>query len=194
MNTERRHPRYGKHIRREHTFSPQMRRDCSISVQRTRRGILRLIPSRRYTLARKGIPMFRKLHCRPVRREVIQDIPVRCAAAVIRAMRHRRSDTAIRHLRRRLPARAADIRDISAPAAETVIRVIKPLLRDIAFPQVLPIRLVQAQAIRHTPARSADITTRATKRSRSDTVTQRQRKIRPVRKMGTRPINVRAAA
>ena len=138
--------------------------------------------------------MFRKLHYRPVRREVIQSIPVKFAMTVIPRMRRRLSDTVIRHRRPPVPARAADIRHILVRDAETVIRVIKPLLRGIAFPQVLPIRLAQAQAIRHIPARSADITTRAAKRSRSDTVTQRQRKIRPVRKMGTRPINVRGAA
>ena len=143
---------------------------------------------------RKGILMFRKLHCRLVRREVIPSIHVQFAMTVIPPMRRRLSDTVIRHRRPPVPARAADIRHILARGAETVIREIKPHLRGIAFPQVLPIRLAQAQAIRHIPARSADITTRATKRSRSDTVTQRQRKIRPVRKMGTRPINVRGAA
>ena len=76
-NTERRRPRYGKHTRRGHTFSPQSRRDFSIFVRRTKRGILRPIRSRRYTLARKGILMFRKLHCRLVRREAIPSIPVR---------------------------------------------------------------------------------------------------------------------
>ena len=143
---------------------------------------------------RVRILMFRKLHYRLVRREAIPSIPVRCAAAVIRAMRRRRSDTAIRHLRRRLPARAADIRDIPAPAAETVIRATRRLLRGIAFPQALPIRPVRAQDILPLPVRGADMVTGVKKRSRSDTAILRPQRNRRVRKRDTRPINVRGAA
>lgn len=157
-------------------------------------GILRPIQLLFPIRVRMGILMFRKLYCRLVRWEAIPSIPVQFAMTVIPPMRRRLLDTVIRHRRPPVPVRAADIRHILVRGAATAIREIKLLLRDIAFPQVLPIRLAQAQAIRHTPARSADITTRTTKRSRSDTVTQQQRKIRPVRKRGTRPINVRGAA
>ena len=137
--------------------------------------------------------MFRKLHCRLVRREGIPSIPVQFAMTVIPPMRRRLSDTVIRHRRPPVPVRAADIRHILARGAETVIREIKPPLRGIAFPRVLPIRLAQVRDILPLLVRGADMVTRVKKRSRSDTAILRPQRNRRVRRRDIRPINVRGA-